>query len=538
MYRVAIPLILLISRASAQSFELSLAAPPFSVEPVIRGSQLVQASGSAFVLTNSAIGALGDADLLLLKLNASGDIVHSLRLGDTEGLGYHDVGTEAVEVNDGLYICGYTRSIDTASTPTFTSFLLRTDTALNIQWQKNYILPGPLELYANSMTATDNGQLLIAGQVNDGAEFHTMLMKVAANGSVLWMKQYAIDFGERVQCIRELPGGDILLSGNVVFGFELVLPFAFKVDLNGNFIWGRYYNYPPSSFVEQSNFLFIRAQSADDILLCGHTDVMGAGGQDVYVVDIDSSGAVIWARTYGASQFEFPSAAHYDADNDEVVLLGSTSSFSGSFTPLPMAMRIAPSGALLGAALYGDTANTSPALLDHCQRIDATHRIVSGWRDLPFNDRYIAGADDGLANTCNTHPFAPGVATQTCASGAFSAVVSTPFCLQNDLPFGAFSFSGDSVLCATTTSLVEGSTAPALAISPNPADAVALLRLMSPLCERDQVQLLDAQGRLVRTERGAGLSVCILRNGLAAGIYTVRVLYTNAASQWIRLVWR
>lgn len=516
---------LLAQSAVAQSYEKVIPTSPFSIEPSIRSAQLAQGAGSAFVLTNANIGSLGSADMLLLKVNANGDIVHDLQIGDVGGQGYHDVGMEAVQVGADIYICGYTRAIDTAASPTFTSFLIKVDTALNLQWQKNYILPGPMELYANALTSTDNGQLLIAGQVYDGSDFHTMLMKVASDGSLIWIKQYDIDFGERIHCVRELPGGDILLSGNVVFGFELVLPLVFKVNATGDFIWGKYYNYPPMSIVEHSNFLFIHAQSVDDILLCGHTDVMGVGGQDFYIVDIDSSGAVNWARTYGVGQSEFPSAAQFDAAANELVMLGNSNSFNASFTPVPIAMRIAPgNGLLLDAELYGDTATTQLATLDHCQRLDAGTRIISGWRGFPSDDLYIAGTDNDLHNTCNTYAVSPAVLPQTTTTGAFTAVVTQPAPVVNNTALGTTTFSGGTVLCIGPTVVTEVAAGNDLEVWPMPATNMIHIRSAVPVETGDRIELVDQQGRIVLTMAGNGASDLRLERGAtSAGAYVLRI---------------
>lgn len=117
-------------------------------------------------------------------------------------------------------------------------------------------------------------------------------------------------------------------------------------------------------------------------------------------------------------------------------------------------------------------------------------------------------------------------------------MVADPTYLQNDLGFGAFSFSGDSVLCATTTTVVEHSPVSALSISPNPADDFAVLHLTAPLGAQDRVDLFDAQGRLVQSSRSVGTSMVLVRNGLPAGVYNVRVLRANGNRQLVRLAWR
>lgn len=523
--------------AQYTSYERAVNAAAFSIEPFIRSAQLTQGEGSALLAVNAEIGTLGDADMLLQKLDAAGNTLHTLSIGDMGGQGYHDVGMEVVQKGAAYFICGYTRSIDVASPPTFTAFLLKTDTALNLLWQRNYILPGPLELYANAMTISASGDLIIAGQVYDGSDFHTLVMKVAStDGAVLWAKRYAMEFGERVQCVRELPGGDILLSGNVVFTFELVLPFAFKVDSEGDFRWGKYYNYPPASIVEQSNFLFIHARNVDDILLCGHTDVMGSGGEDGYIVNIDSSGTINWARTYGTPGYDLPSAFHYDGAASELVMLGFSGWFTGSGAPTSMAMRIAPGGLLLDAQLYGDTTGlVQNAALTTTQRIGPNSRFLAGWRGFPA-DIYYTGVDNDLVNACSSFPVSPFTPAFSVTSGAFVATVTPVVPQENDVEFNTSTFDNSTVLCDSPTGVRESNaSSPLFSVVPNPVTTSFELIARQPLTANDVIEIVDLNGRIVRTQ-GGGTRTVMQRGDMAAGLYTVRVMREGAALGTMRVV--
>ena len=512
------------ARAQFTSYERTVNAGAFSIEPSIRSAQLAQGEGTALLAVNAEIGTLGDADMLLQKIDATGTVTHSLSIGDMGGQGYHDVGMEVVQQGDAYFICGYTRSIDVVSPPTFTAFLLKTDTALNLLWQRNYLLPGPLEIYANAMTVSASGDLIIAGQVYDGTDFLTLVMKVSAtDGAVLWANRYGMEYGERVYCVRELPGGDILLSGNVVLTFELVLPFAFKVDADGDFRWGRYYNYPPMNIVEQSNFHFMHARTEDDILLCGHTDVLGSGAQDGYIVNIDSSGTINWARTYGTPAFDLPSTFHYDDAASELVMLGHTGWFTAAGAPTAMAMRIAPGGLLLDAQIYGDTTGlVQNAALITTQRLGPNTRFLAGWRGFP-GDLYYTGVDNDLVNTCSSAPVSPFSPAHTTTSGAFVAAVSPIVPQENNTPFNTSTFNSGTVLCDNATTIAEGDVLPApFAVVPNPATTSFELLAREPLTTDDVIEVVDLHGRVVRTLRGATRTV-IPRGDMAAGLYTVRV---------------
>ncbi|MBK9177323.1 MAG: T9SS type A sorting domain-containing protein [Flavobacteriales bacterium] len=528
----------LTSAAQYTSYERVIPVGAFSIEPHIRSGQLMQGQGSALLAFNAEIGTLGDADMLLRTVDASGTTLHNLTLGDMSGMGYHDVGMEVVQVADAYYLCGYTRSIDTENPPTFTAFLIKTDTALNLQWQRNYLLPAPYELYANAMTATNDGGLLIAGQVYDASGFHTLLMKVsAADGSLVWANRYDLEFSERVYAVRELPGGDIMLSGNVVFSFELVLPLAMKTGPHGEFIWGKYFNYPPMSIVEQSNFLSLHVRDVDDILLCGHTDVMGQGGEDIYVVNIDSSGAVNWVRTYGTPAFDMPSAFQWDEAGQELVALGFSSWFTAAQSPTALSLRIAPDGLLIDSRLHGDTTGAvQNGLLTTSQRLSPSSRLLAGWHGFPA-ELYVTGVDNDLGNTCNAHavPISPGNWTTT--TGGFSAII-TPLSLQlNDLTFNASSLSDEVILCDSPLAAPSLSAAPIFSVQPNPAMDDFVIVLPPESRAIDVVEILDTHGRTVRTMRANnGTRLIIARSGLRAGAYAVRFLRDGLVLGSARLI--
>ncbi|MBK7554113.1 MAG: T9SS type A sorting domain-containing protein [Flavobacteriales bacterium] len=482
--------------AQTSSFEKVVPAPLLSFDAFARAAQVAPDQGRCVFATNALIGQLGDADVLMLRVNGAGDIVQSLTIGDTTGQGYHDVAKEVVQSDKHYYVSGYTRAIDTSAAHTFTAFLIKVDTALNFKWQKNYILPGQ-EMYAEVMTPIGGSDLLVAGKIYDGNDFQSFLMRTDSTGAVQWIKQYQMPFGETIQCVRPLPGGDLLMSGSMIFGFELVLPFVCKVTAQGDWIWGKYYNYPPMSIVENSSFLFVRAASVNDILLAGHTDVFGAGSLDAYVVNIDSSGAINWARTYGGSQFDLPYAVQFDVAENELVMAGNSGSFTSSGTPHAMAMRIDAGGALLATALYGDTATLQQAALYHGSRIAQDQRLLMGARFFPADDLYITGTDDLLTNACNHHPVSASMIAQTTSFGGFAATVTVPEPTVTNDELGHGVYIDGTMLCLPPTAVnAPAGAADQPLLYPSPGDGDFRVDLPAG-SNAVAIQLLDMEGRVV-----------------------------------------
>jgi hypothetical protein len=518
--------------AQTSSFEKVVPAPLLSFDAFARAAQIAPDQGRCVFATNALIGQLGDADVLMLRVNGAGDIVQSLTIGDTTGQGYHDVAKEVVQSDKHYYVSGYTRAIDTSAAHTFTAYLIKVDTALNFKWQKNYILPGQ-EMYAEVMTPIGTSDLLIAGKIYDGNDFQSFLMRTDSTGALQWIKQYQMPFGETIQCVRPLPGGDLLMSGSMIFGFELVLPFVCKVTAQGDWIWGKYYNYPPMSIVENSSFLFVRAASVDDILLAGHTDVFGAGALDAYVVNIDSSGAINWARTYGGSQFDLPYAVQFDVAENELVMAGNSGSFTSSGTPYAMAMRIDATGTLVATALYGDTATIQQATLYHGSRVAPDQRLLMGARNFPADDLYITGTDDILANACNHHPVSASTIVQTTSFGGFAATVTVPQPLITADELGHGVYMDGTMLCLPPTAVntpADASDEPIL--YPSPGDGSFRLNL-PPWCKAVAIQLLDMEGRIVwRT--GSVTTEVRIPDTIASGHYLVSIEDVNAQRTVLR----
>ncbi|MBK6752414.1 MAG: T9SS type A sorting domain-containing protein [Flavobacteriales bacterium] len=523
LYTVILSAALLPVTALAQtsSFEKVVAAPLFSIDAIARAAQLAPDQGACVFASNALIGPLGDADILLLRVNGAGDIVQNLTIGDAGGQGYHDVAKEVVQTDKHYYVTGYTRAIDTSALHTFTAFLIKVDTALNFVWQKNYILPGQ-EIYAEAMTPVGASDLLIAGKTYDGGgSFHSFVMRTDSTGTPLWIQQYQMPLGETIECVRELPGGDILLSGSVIFSFELVLPFVCKLNAAGDFLWGKYYNYPPG-FVERSSFQFIRVGSMANIQLAGYTDKFGAGSTDYYIVDIDSSGTVNWARTYGGSQFDEPNMVQYDSQVNELVMVGSSGSFATLGAPYPMVMRVAPSGTLINAALYGDTSVYQPSRFYHSSRVGPDARLLMGSRDAPADDLYLVGADNDLVNGCEVHPVVPAIAPQASGTSSFTANVVPIAPVINDSALAVGSFSNETLLCDQPTALTEPTAPSGLLFFPSPGQGTFQWQL-PPSFRATSIRVYDPMGRLVFTQED-GPDVVRLPEGLSAGRYEVRVM--------------
>jgi hypothetical protein len=150
--------------------------------------------------------------------------------------------------------------------------------------------------------------------------------------------------------------GDVVLTGRAVTATTSSGDvFALRLDgSSGAVVWARYWYAAPANTVEDQGFA-IAIMSNGDVIVAGVTNGAGAGGYDVLVVRLaGSTGALVWARTWGGSNDERAYAVSVAA-NGELVVAGWTNSF-GSGSRDVLVMRLDSSnGTVLWARAWGGT---------------------------------------------------------------------------------------------------------------------------------------------------------------------------------------
>lgn len=516
------------------AFEKQINAEGFSIEPFARTSQ-IQQTWATLVAANANIGSLGDADMLFLRMDDQGNVLADRQIGEDN---YHDVAKEVVWYDAHYYVTGYTRNTDTASNPTFTSFIIKLDSNLNMVWQKNFIFPAPAEIYSNSIVVSQNNTLLLSGQLYDGSEWNSFILRTDTAGTLQWFKQYSSPSSlipMHMMCVREMGNGDLMVCGASSAGFQVILPFACRFDASGNFIWGKRFNTPPN--FQNSDFFYIQEITPGNVLLAGKTDFAGAGNMDYFVVSVNDSGSVNWAKTYGKDQIDWPFGAVYDAQAGELVMTGH----SGSFTPSSgtmrgLVMQINPvSGALVGSRLVGDTLASYPLSLYNTNRFGNSARFITGTMGSPADKIYVAGTDNTLQSWCHTINVNPIETNITSATSSFTVNVTVPNPVMNGNKLSDTNFNSTSLLCSSPLAVAEQQQeAGTLRISPNPVIAgaagggitIALPEGFIP----EQVEIFDLTGRRMMQQAWSG-NVIILPESMGSGLYFLCVKNDTARLQ-------
>ncbi len=262
-----------------------------------RGYGICQATDGGYVFVGDAASTDGDLtankginDVWVVKLTSTGTISWQKNLGGSStDQGYGIIAT----TDGGCVLTGASASKDgnlTKNNGVFDLWVVKLSSAGAISWQRSY--GGASSDGGINVIQTKDGEYVMAGcneiipgQSNSGdikenrGSRDGWVMKLRANGTIVWNKSYGGSKIDTLRGIVEIPDGTIVLAGTT-----------------------------------ESN----------------DSDVSNLHGTapDVWVMQLGSDGTMLWNKTYGGTGIDIGRAVALTADSG-VVIVGATTSTDG-----------------------------------------------------------------------------------------------------------------------------------------------------------------------------------------------------------------
>lgn len=235
--------------------------------------------GATAKLQNTSAHGVGE--FWATQLNKQGNIAWRKYFGGSANDRAHAV---ASAPNGGYVMAGFTESEDFDITQNFGSYdfwVVKIDKIGNLDWQKNYGGSGIDQ--AQDIIATPDGGYLVVGNTfsDDGMVANALgqsdiwVIKIDANGNLLWQNTYGGSGFDACQSISPAPDGGFIITGN-----------SKSTDLNLT-----------------ANF----------------------GQNDVWIFKIDQQGQLQWQQTFGGSNLDFGYGA-IAKTNGEIILIAQSTS--------------------------------------------------------------------------------------------------------------------------------------------------------------------------------------------------------------------
>jgi len=215
-------------------------------------------TGNCVIQTNDggyALAGESDGKFLLVKASSTGDVQWWKTYQDGEAY-------SIVQTSDGGYAL--------AGSGTLFNFV-KTDSAGNMQWNKDYIKLG-LPFLAKSLIQTSDGGYALAGWTSEW----DWTIKTDSNGNMQWNRTYGTERTQSfVTSVVEADDGGYALTCN-----DMLI----KIDSSGNVQWNRTYEFV-RSLVKTKDGGYLLVGSA----------VVGSA----WLVKTDSQGNIQWTNKYG-----------------------------------------------------------------------------------------------------------------------------------------------------------------------------------------------------------------------------------------------
>lgn len=364
------------------------------------GSENVDPTPAAYTWTVSLLWANaygGDFDDVAASIRKTGDRCY-LVSGGTYTFGYGDEdawvmklesdGTVAWERSYGGLTTEWFNPIRETGTGEYIAagssagdvWVVKLDADGWILWQKVY--GGADADYARSLECTRDGGYVITGSTESfGSGLRSIwTLKLDAAGEVEWQKTYGdvyIDYAYAVT--QTFDGGYAVAGGTESFGaggFDL---WILRLDSGGSILWQKTYggaeNEYPASILETEDGRF---------LVVGASESFAAGGLDAWLLLLDSNGGIVWQKAYGGGYHDFASAA-VETNSGGFVVVGGTESFGAGHTDA-WVLRLTDEGTVVWEKTYGGDVNDQALSV---QQTDAGGYIFAG-----TTESFGAGGED------------------------------------------------------------------------------------------------------------------------------------------------
>lgn len=237
-----------------------------------------------FVLVGLTYSFGNDSEVWVVKIDVNGNVVWN----KTYGGSMEDAGRAIAATEDNNYfVAGYTNSMGNGD---YDFLLLKIDASGNLLWNKTYGGSQSDEAYAIANTA--GGFVIVGDTRSKGAgDNDAWIIKVDLNGDLVWDKTVGGEGFDMPNCVTASNYGGYLVGGfTFSFGNGERDFWLFKVDDQGNVLWsctvGR------SGFEEAYAVL---ETAENEFVMAGWTNSIGQGHYDFYIVKIsveNSSGGL------------------------------------------------------------------------------------------------------------------------------------------------------------------------------------------------------------------------------------------------------
>jgi hypothetical protein len=437
----------------------------------------------------------------------------------TYGGAASDLGRSVRQTFDGGYvIAGWTYSFGAGSADVY---LIKTDSIGDTTWTRTF--GGSLFEDGYNVVQTADSGYLVAGSTKsfgDGND-DAYLIKTDAAGDSVWTRTYGGTNVDQANSVLQTSDGDYLAAGwTMSSGAGGSDVYLLRLDSSGDTVWTRTYGGPSNDYSHSI------ARTVDGgYVMVGWTNSLGAGSYDVYLIRTDTAGDTVWTRTYGGASEDYGIFVAPTSDSG-CVIAGLTSSYGAGGYDIYL-VRTDASGDTNWTRTYGSATDD----WGYCVAQTSEGGYVVAADRSNMSDAWLlktdASGDTSWTKTSGGPNQESGLAVAQTSDGgyvltgltsSFGAGGQDAYLIKTDsLGYVAVPVT-EPKACPTHATVLS------LSCEPNPSSGTTTIRL-SPFATRSSpltLRMYDSQGRMVLSREVSTSSFPLSTSDLPSGAYFIR----------------
>jgi len=279
----------------------------------------------------------GYAEVFLIKTNENGDTSWTRTYGGHAG---DDGGRSLAQTRDhGYVVCGFSASFNDQV------YLIKTDSVGDTMWTKTY---GDLDTQEGEcVLQTNDDGFLISGESFGGTP-GILLIKTDSQGDTLWVRT-GLGSGpaNRAYSIQQTVDSGFIICGyttGAATGSSDV--YLIRTNAAGDTLWTHTYG-----GIGNEQGRAVKQTSDGGFIVAAKSNSFGIGNDDIYLVKTDSSGNVEWSRIYGGPLNESAYSVE-ESDDGNFLVAGQSNSFNAGDNDMYL-LQVDSMGILLWSKRYG-----------------------------------------------------------------------------------------------------------------------------------------------------------------------------------------
>jgi len=269
-------------------------------------------TGGIYFLGATTSAGSGNADPTLMKLDDDGQVIWARTIGGV----YYDVAGAMTIASDGGLVCAGSSSSFNGNTLNDLYFF-KVDSTGDMVWSKTFSA-GDLDIASALLRTADNGYA-ITGFTRIGGLKKVLLIRTDANGDTLYTGIYGgVGDDQGVEFLETADGGFVIIGKTFTqtLGESDIL--MMRTDANGNLVWSKSFG---GSLWDEAAGITMLADG--NYFISGSTISFGQGDFDILLMKTDTSGNILWGKTYGMEETD---ASYTALENDDgtIVISGYT----------------------------------------------------------------------------------------------------------------------------------------------------------------------------------------------------------------------